>query len=598
MSELIMGGRRLQTQEDFAASDRLISEGLQLIKEFDTDSYKTWSNKMKIMMPGESGDGTKALEITIRLFGGDGSENAQDFAYTVKNAAEQVFSTERSDNILSCSFTNTSAPTVTLIIFPLPKATRKLNPDYWMSKIKREDLSDDVRRSIESIVKKQFPSLVVTGDSVAEMNLTAAGYEKALLEFRPTPYKREDDTEQTWITRELDSQVQTELPFAKINQATNEILTYYTTGPEHLLFDRVQRGDPDVTPADYMDAVEQYIKRDYAYIKEHDRQVILMRIYRAVFKNYILDPLIDDEAISDIKVIAPNKIRVKVGGMRYTSNLSFIDQKDYERFIFSLAARHGLDLHAEAVHVFSDISSNDKFRMRIDITTPYVNSTTYPYLHIRKISKRKRGLDYILKANMLDEVIAKYLIEKARTGQGLIFCGKGASGKTTLMNCLLEYIPYYNSGLVIQESEELFSDLHPDLMFEHVRENVPKGYPKYGLEQLARQGLLQDLDYYIIGEIKGTEAKYFMMAADTGHRCWCSVHSPSSLDAISKLADYVTYATNYSRQDAEYMLKSLGTIVFMKNFKVCEISEISGWDDEKKQLIYTPVYTRPEQKTL
>ena len=322
-------------------------------------------------------------------------------------------------------------------------------------------------------------------------------------------------------------------------------------------------------------------------------EIILNKIYRAVYQNYILEPLINEDAISDIKVLGPDKIRVKVGGERYTSNISFINGEDYERFIFELATRNSLNLKENAINVFSDTTTNDKFRMRFNITTPYINSSEYPYLHIRKIAKNKRGMDYLLNAGMLDRNMANYLIEQARYGKGIIFCGKGASGKTTLMNCLLDYIPFDMSGIVIQESDELFSDVHPDLMFQHVTQNVAVGEKIYDLQALARNGLLVDLDYYVIGEIKGAEAKYFMMAADTGHRCWCSVHSPSSLDAIDKLADYVTYDTNYTKNEAVEMLKELGVVVFMKNFKVCEISEISGYDRQKKQLLYTPVYKRP-----
>lgn len=160
------------------------------------------------------------------------------------------------------------------------------------------------------------------------------------------------------------------------------------------------------------------------------------------------------------------------------------------------------------------------------------------------------------------------------------------------MNMLLDKIPFDKSGLVIQESEELFSDVHPHLMFEHIVTNQAGG-KKYDLQDLARNGLLTDLDYFVIGEVKDAEAKYFINAADTGHRCWCSVHSPSSTDAIDKLADYVMYETNYSKEEATYMLKDLGTVIFMSNFKVVEISEIAGYDHKERKLIYTPIYRRP-----
>lgn len=103
----------------------------------------------------------------------------------------------------------------------------------------------------------------------------------------------------------------------------------------------------------------------------------------------------------------------------------------------------------------------------------------------------------------------------------------------------------------------------------------------------------REVQYFVIGEVKGAEAKYFINAADTGHRCWCSVHAPSALDAIDKLADYVTYESKYSKTEASFMLKDLGTVIFMKDFQVCEIAELSGWDKEKETLKYTPVYLRP-----
>ena len=262
-------------------------------------------------------------------------------------------------------------------------------------------------------------------------------------------------------------------------------------------------------------------------------------------------------------------------------------------FLLGLGARNHLDFTQRAIHVFSDITTSSKFRLRMNIATPHITSDGEPYFHIRKIAKQKRDFDYLLDAGMLDKTIMNYLIDRARYGPGLVFCGKGASGKTTMMNALLDKIAYNKSVLVTQESEELFSNVHPHIMFEHITMSCPDPNQRYDLSHLARNGLLTDLDYFVIGEIKGGEAADFMMAADTGHQCWCSVHAPSAKEGISKLADYVCSATTYSLDQATKLLRSLGTVVFMKNFRVCEIVEISGWDDEKKELMYTPVYLQP-----
>ena len=127
----------------------------------------------------------------------------------------------------------------------------------------------------------------------------------------------------------------------------------------------------------------------------------------------------------------------------------------------------------------------------------------------------------------MDEAVANYLIWAAREAKGIVFTGKGSSGKTTLMNTLLEYTPCNASGLIIQESDELFSS-KPEMTVEHITED-------YDLKDLAKNGLLTDIDYFIIGEVKGEEAMYFINACDTGNKAWCSVHSPNSEEAINKL---------------------------------------------------------------
>lgn len=164
--------------------------------------------------------------------------------------------------------------------------------------------------------------------------------------------------------------------------------------------------------------MKDYVKKTYPEVEHSDMDVIIRRIERAVFGNYILEPLINAEDISDIMVLSPYNIRVKIGGERYTSDLHFTDANDYLRFIFSLAVRNDLNLSESAIHVFSDITSNPNFRMRFNITTPYINSSEYPYLHIRKIAKHKRGLDYLIRVGMLDETLATYLVDRSKKREG------------------------------------------------------------------------------------------------------------------------------------------------------------------------------------
>lgn len=347
---------------------------------------------------------------------------------------------------------------------------------------------------------------------------------------------------------------------------------------------------------------EEFLMEVRDYIEQYDlaqkeKEKVYVQFQAFIWSYDVLDPLIEDLSISDIKVLDHNRVRIKRLGSRETSGTSFRSEKHYKQFVNHVATKNKINLSSmNALQTFTDKESSPDFILRFNISTGFVNAEPAPYLHIRKIAKRKYTLEELTKMKMMGEETAAYLKEAARSSAGMLFCGKGASGKTTLMNVLLDYIDRDKSGLVIQENEELFSKEHPDIMFQKTVTNNGEGKIQYELKDLARNGLLTDLDYFIIGEIKGAEAKYFLNAAFTGHQCWASIHSPSSREAFDKLADYAQYESASSRSEIIKMLKSLETIVFMKDFQVAEISRVLGWDEEKEKIIYQSIPVHVPEK--
>ena len=45
-------------------------------------------------------------------------------------------------------------------------------------------------------------------------------------------------------------------------------------------------------------------------------------------------------------------------------------------------------------------------------------------------------------------------------------------------------------------------------------------------------------------------------------------------------------------KQAKRMIKSFDTIVYLQDFKIMEISEVKGYDEEKKEMIYKTIYRR------
>jgi pilus assembly protein CpaF len=372
----------------------------------------------------------------------------------------------------------------------------------------------------------------------------------------------------------------------------------YMTAPERNYLANIQRGTM---------SKEKLFTEMRAYFEDIglENETIedeLEKLEKYIWGYYVIEDLINDDNISDIKIYSEDNVRIKMFGKRFSGNVKFRDANDYRRFVDIVCSRNKVNLSdLDAIQIFTDIDSNDKFRLRFNLTSSIINCNKKPVVHIRKIPKHKKSL-YDLAHNvdidgnpypMFPEELIPFLIWMAEESSGIEFTGKGASGKTTLMNGMLDVIPEYCSGAVIQESDELFSD-HPDMMYQHVIQNRGESKIKYTLKDLAINGLLTDLDYFIISEIKGGEAAYFMNAAYTGHKCWSSVHGVSSTEAMNKLADYVKYETDYSREDILRMLHYMRFVIFMKDYRIEEISEVVGYSEETHDLVYRPVYKRGE----
>lgn len=340
--------------------------------------------------------------------------------------------------------------------------------------------------------------------------------------------------------------------------------------------------------------VYSFLDRKAYGLNQKDKDFILKNFERYIWQYGELQELIDSDTISDIKTIDYDNVRIKEQGKRRKSNVAFSSREALKEYINFVAVKNGAILsEKEAIQTMTDKSSSDKFILRITISSEYVNSVGYPYLHIRKIPKNKDNLSKLKAKGMFDDKIENYLHEGMKSNLTFFLCGKGAVGKTTLLNALIDEIPFDRSGLVIQEAEELYSLKHPDLMLQRVKYAKGESKIQYTLADLSVKGLLTDLDYFVIGEIKGEEAWDMINAIFTGHTALSSVHASGSKEATEKLIHYIRYspkAADLKTEDLLKMLSGIDAIIFIDDFKIFEITEIEGFNQESKSLIFNPVF--------
>jgi len=317
-----------------------------------------------------------------------------------------------------------------------------------------------------------------------------------------------------------------------------------------------------------------------------------------VFGYYILTPLIEAKEVSDIKIYSWDRITVKANGVRYLTDLKFSSPDDYSKWLERIIRIQKLSMDEfNSLQHCTDRRGVRDFYLRIDLELKYIVSTEENNIHIRKIPKEKYTWDYLIQAGMLTNGMIDYLKDRTVNKYGFLLSGKGGSGKTSLLNNMLDLIPFDESVLVSQESDELYSNIHPQIQFEHTMTLKRNGKEfGYSLEDELRLGLLQDIDRFVIGEIKGPEALYcFTTGISTGASFMGTLHSNDAASSVRRLAQLAKYVSDYSIEALEEMLASVQfSLIHMSHFSIDEILEIEGWSNKNKQLVFKKVYRKYE----
>lgn len=345
-----------------------------------------------------------------------------------------------------------------------------------------------------------------------------------------------------------------------------------------------------------MNRAKEFVEFNYPRAGPDVKRKLLDMFQQCVFGYYVLTPLIIAKDVSDIKVLGFDHIVVKANGERYVADISFFSEDDYKSWYERIHRIHKLGRAEEfALGHCTDRKGVDAFYLRIDVQHACITSTEKNNIHIRKMPKEKLSWEYLKENGMLDDEMMEYLADRIGAGYGFLISGRGGSGKSTLLNNMVDWIPFNQSILVSQESDELYSNVHPQIQFEHtmtVRKNDV--VTDFTLEDELRLGLLQDIDNFIIGEIKGGEALHvFTTAMSTGARFFGTIHSNDARSSVTRLAQCARYVSDYPMETLEEMLTCMPfVLIHMSHFSIDEIVEIDGWDATNKKLKFAQVYRK------
>jgi len=153
---------------------------------------------------------------------------------------------------------------------------------------------------------------------------------------------------------------------------------------------------------------------------------------------------------------------------------------------------------------------------------------------IGAVTSRNFTIHDLIKCKALTEAQAGTLTEHVRRGDNLLISGGTGSGKTTLTNVLSSFIPDSERILILEDVAELYIK-KPHVISAETQLDTHKS--QIGFADLLKASLRHRPDRIILGEIRGSEARVFLDALNTGHRgSLTTIHANSASDALRRLA--------------------------------------------------------------
>ncbi|MBZ4687363.1 MAG: type secretion system protein [Clostridiales bacterium] len=340
-------------------------------------------------------------------------------------------------------------------------------------------------------------------------------------------------------------------------------------------------------PKELLEAEIVSVLDDIEEAKKYKREDVIKEAMNSIFGYGPIEPYIQDKMVSDVIINAPDTVFIKKKGKKFKIPVSFGDNERLLNFCKKIVAICGGRINEdEAQTVVTDRERN----LRIVVSIPPVTVGS------PSITIRNQGTGYSLEElvgqKMLDENTEAYLVERVKERKTIVIAGKGGSGKTTLLGALIHKVPYEERGLLIQETNEI-NVKHPDIVSQLVKITDGFGGKEYTLFDLTRFGLLMSLDRFFIGEMKDREAFDFFNAVFTGHTgSMATVHSNSAGETIDRLVLLMKRAdTDLSGEYLKQLLAgSLDIVIYMKDYKIHEIKEVCGYNNNRKEIEYRTVF--------
>ena len=329
-------------------------------------------------------------------------------------------------------------------------------------------------------------------------------------------------------------------------------------------------------------AVARLVEEEKTPLSLVEKDRVIDEILDEVFGLGPLEPLLQDNTISDILVTGPKLVYVERAGKLYRTPVEFKDNAHLLRIIEKVVSRVGRRVDESSPMVDARLPDGS----RVNAAIPPV-AIDGPLLSIRRFGRTAlKGEDLVAKL-ALTQGMLDFLKAAVKARLNIVISGGTGSGKTTLLNALSGYIPEDERIVTIEDAAELRLQQTHVARMETRPANI-EGNGAIHIRQLVVNALRMRPDRIIVGECRSDEALDMLQAMNTGHDgSLTTVHANTPRDAVGRLEVMVGMgnASMGVRSIRQQIASAVDLFVQVSRFsdgtrRVTHITEVVGMEGE------------------
>jgi len=267
------------------------------------------------------------------------------------------------------------------------------------------------------------------------------------------------------------------------------------------------------------------------------QEAIINRLINEVFGFGIIQPLLDDDTITEIMINGPKEVYVERNGKIELTDLKFDSYDQILQIIDRIVSPLGRRIDESSPIVDARLPDGS----RINAVIPPI-SVKSPTLTVRKFKEAILDYESLINLGTLSQEMSTLIDSLVKARVNILISGGTGSGKTTLLNVCSTSIPKDERIITIEDSIEL--KLHqPHVVSLEARPPNIEGKGEVTIRNIVINSLRMRPDRIIVGEVRGPEAFDMLQAMNTGHDGSLStIHANSPKDVISRLISMVFMA--------------------------------------------------------